>query len=83
MPSLQNSAGAGKAAKFVAANPLDPMANPFSDYVSNEFVNQIPKKLTIFNLIFVFYLKRMTIQRKFKKKCRKIFKNESQKQWRN
>lgn len=31
MPSLQNSAGAGKAAKFVAANPLDPMANPFSE----------------------------------------------------
>jgi len=34
MPSLQNSAGAGKAAKFVAANPLDPMANPFSEQVS-------------------------------------------------
>mmetsp|Transcript_14258 Transcript_14258/g.20440 ORF Transcript_14258/g.20440 Transcript_14258/m.20440 type:complete len:327 (-) Transcript_14258:1596-2576(-) len=29
MPSLQNSAGAGKAAKFVSADPLAPMANPF------------------------------------------------------
>jgi len=30
MPSNQNSAGAGKAAKFVAANPLGPMADPFA-----------------------------------------------------
>eukprot|EP00555_Chaetoceros_dichaeta_P003381 CAMPEP_0198248882 /NCGR_PEP_ID=MMETSP1447-20131203/546_1 /TAXON_ID=420782 /ORGANISM="Chaetoceros dichaeta, Strain CCMP1751" /LENGTH=128 /DNA_ID=CAMNT_0043933373 /DNA_START=131 /DNA_END=513 /DNA_ORIENTATION=- len=30
MPSFQHSAGAGKAAKFVAANPLGPMADPFA-----------------------------------------------------
>jgi hypothetical protein len=35
MPSLQNSAGAGKAAKFQAANPLGPMANPFEGMVRN------------------------------------------------
>ena len=33
MPSLQQSTGAGKAAKFVAANPLGPMANPFQGLV--------------------------------------------------
>jgi hypothetical protein len=33
MPSLQNSAGAGKAAKFVSADPLGPMANPFDGLV--------------------------------------------------
>jgi hypothetical protein len=33
MPSLQNSAGAGKAAKFVAANPLAPMTDPFGQQV--------------------------------------------------
>ena len=30
MTSFQNSAGAGKAAKFVNANPLGPMADPFA-----------------------------------------------------
>lgn len=35
MPSLQESAGAGKAAKFAAANPLGPMANPFPDTVDD------------------------------------------------
>lgn len=30
MPTFQNSAGSGKAAKFVAANPLGPMADPFA-----------------------------------------------------
>jgi len=30
MPSYQQSAGSGKAAKFVSANPLNPIANPFS-----------------------------------------------------
>jgi len=41
MPSNQESAGAGKAAKFVAANPLGPMADPFAGMVrhSNEYVN--------------------------------------------
>ena len=34
MPSNQESAGAGKAAKFVAANPLGPMADPFAGMVS-------------------------------------------------
>jgi hypothetical protein len=33
MVSLQNSAGAGKAAKFVDANPLAPMADPFEGLV--------------------------------------------------
>jgi hypothetical protein len=33
MPSLQNSAGAGKAAKFVSADPLGPMINPFDGLV--------------------------------------------------
>ena len=33
MPSFQQSAGAGKAAKFVAANPLGPMADPFAGLV--------------------------------------------------
>ena len=31
--SNQMSAGAGKAAKFTAANPLAPMADPFSGMV--------------------------------------------------
>ena len=35
MPSNQESAGAGKAAKFVAANPLGPMADPFAGMVSS------------------------------------------------
>lgn len=30
MPSFQNSSGSGKAAKFVDANPLGPMADPFA-----------------------------------------------------
>lgn len=34
MPSNQESAGGGKAAKFVAANPLGPMADPFAGMVS-------------------------------------------------
>ena len=34
MTSNQMSAGAGKAAKFVAANPLGPMADPFAGMVS-------------------------------------------------
>ena len=34
MPSFQNSAGSGKAAKFVDANPLGPMADPFAGMVS-------------------------------------------------
>jgi hypothetical protein len=34
MPSLQESAPGGKAAKFVAANPLGPMADPFAGMVS-------------------------------------------------
>ena len=33
MPSHQMSAGSGKAAKFVAANPLGPMADPFAGMV--------------------------------------------------
>ena len=40
MPSLQNSAGAGKAAKFVSADPLAPMANPFDGLVSSQFQTQ-------------------------------------------
>jgi len=36
MPSLQQSAGAGKAAKFVAANPLGPMADPFQGMGDDE-----------------------------------------------
>ena len=37
MPSLQESAPGGKAAKFVAANPLGPMADPFAGMVSSSF----------------------------------------------
>ena len=37
MPTLQNSAGAGKAAKFVNANPLAPMADPFEGMVRFDF----------------------------------------------
>jgi len=33
MTSYQASAGSGKAAKFVAANPLGPMADPFAGMV--------------------------------------------------
>lgn len=36
MSSLQNSAGGGKAAKFVAANPLAPMADPFAGMGDDE-----------------------------------------------
>ncbi|GMI59035.1 hypothetical protein ScalyP_jg1155 [Parmales sp. scaly parma] len=36
MPSAQNSAGAGKAAKFINANPLGPMANPFEGMDDDE-----------------------------------------------
>lgn len=36
MSSLQNSAPGSKSAKFVAANPLAPMANPFSAMEGNE-----------------------------------------------
>lgn len=36
MPSFQQSAGAGKAAKFVAANPLGPMADPFAGLDGDE-----------------------------------------------
>ena len=35
MPSLQQSAGSGKAAKFVQANPFGPMADPFQGMVRN------------------------------------------------
>ena len=38
MPSNQESAGGGKAAKFVAANPLGPMADPFAGMVSTSYV---------------------------------------------
>jgi hypothetical protein len=31
MPSLQNGAGSNKSAKFVTANPLDPMIKPFEN----------------------------------------------------
>ena len=33
MPSYQDSAGSSKAAKFAAANPLGPMADPFAGLV--------------------------------------------------
>lgn len=36
MPSLQNSAGSGKAAKFIQANPLGPMADPFAGMGDDE-----------------------------------------------
>lgn len=36
MPSLQNSNGSGKAAKFVQANPLGPMADPFAGMGDDE-----------------------------------------------
>jgi len=36
MPSAQNSAGSGKAAKFINANPLGPMANPFEGMDDDE-----------------------------------------------
>jgi len=36
MTSHQNSAGGGKAAKFVAANPLGPMADPFAGMGDDE-----------------------------------------------
>jgi hypothetical protein len=36
MPSLQESAPGGKAAKFVAANPLGPMADPFAGMGDDE-----------------------------------------------
>jgi hypothetical protein len=35
MPSHQNPVGNSKAAKFVAANPLAPLADPFSGMVSD------------------------------------------------
>ena len=38
MPSNQMSAGSGKAAKFVNANPLAPMADPFAGMVSEAFL---------------------------------------------
>lgn len=44
MPSLQNSAGAGKAAKFISANPLGPMANPFDGLV-RDFILKIVLEL--------------------------------------
>ena len=34
MSTYQNSAGSGKAAKFIQANPLGPMADPFAGMVS-------------------------------------------------
>jgi hypothetical protein len=37
MPSLQNSAGAGKAAKFVSGDPLGPMINPFDGLVRSNY----------------------------------------------
>jgi len=36
MPSLQQSAGSGKAAKFVQANPFGPMADPFAGMGDDE-----------------------------------------------
>lgn len=36
MPSLQQSAGSGKAAKFVQANPFGPMADPFQGMGDDE-----------------------------------------------
>jgi len=43
MPSNQMSAGSGKAAKFVAANPLAPMADPFAGMVRITAVHYPPK----------------------------------------
>ena len=45
MPTFQNSAGAGKAAKFVDANPLAPMADPFAGMVSHLFSKKNQKYL--------------------------------------
>mmetsp|Transcript_13569 Transcript_13569/g.16451 ORF Transcript_13569/g.16451 Transcript_13569/m.16451 type:complete len:350 (+) Transcript_13569:101-1150(+) len=44
MPTFQNSAGAGKAAKFVDANPLAPMADPFAGMDGDE--TEYQKKLS-------------------------------------
>ena len=56
MPSLQNSAGSGKAAKFVQANPLGPMADPFAGMVCIFFKN-IFLLFVPFDLIFSLLIK--------------------------
>jgi hypothetical protein len=50
MPSLQESAPGGKAAKFVAANPLGPMADPFAGMVSSSLF--LKNRTTLRNISF-------------------------------
>jgi hypothetical protein len=38
MPSLQEGAGSSKSAKFVTANPLDPMIKPFDNNMVRTYV---------------------------------------------
>lgn len=54
MTSLQNSAGAGKAAKFVQANPLAPMADPFAGMVRSFSIFDFVSKFIVICVSFGF-----------------------------